>query len=155
MILKHKFRSAESKKDRLKRKFYDCWGHMKARCENINSKDYKNYGERGIKIIWNRFHDFHNDMFDSFTKHCFDCGFKNTTIERIDSNSNYSKENCRWATYKEQQNNRTNNNLIEFNSEKKTLTQWAEKFGMTNKRLWARLNREGWDIQKSLLTPLK
>jgi hypothetical protein len=73
---------------------------MKQRCLNYNSKDYTNYGGRGIKVCdrWiNSFINFYNDMGDRPL---------GTSIDRIDVNGNYEPSNCRWSTSKEQQNNK-------------------------------------------------
>ena len=79
---------------------YSSWNSMKQRCLNPNSKDYANYGGRGISVC-----DSWQDSFQQFFE---DMGIRpeGTTLDRMDNDGNYEPGNCRWATAKEQNSNR-------------------------------------------------
>jgi hypothetical protein len=83
------------------------WDSMKQRCTNSKAPDYPRYGARGITICrsWDRFINFLSDMGDPPT--CAITG-KRFSLERIDVNGNYTKDNCCWAHYKDQNANKTN-----------------------------------------------
>ncbi len=115
---------------------YDLWCGMKQRCYYEKHKSFHRYGGKGIKVCerWHQFENFYADM-----------GSKpeGKTIDRIDSNGDYSPENCRWATYKEQMRNTTRTHFIEYNGERLCLTDWAKKLGKTYGCLAQRAYR-GW-----------
>jgi hypothetical protein len=105
----------------------------------------RHYLERGITVCerWRSFETFHADMGE-----CPD-GY---TLERKDNNSGYSQENCRWATMKEQNNNRRSNTFVEFNGERHTLAEWADITGIRRPTIYSRWQR-GWPVWKMLTEP--
>lgn len=126
------------------------------RTTNNKSTDWSRYGGRDIKVCdkWkNDFMSFYLDMFDGYKKHCDTYGLKNTTIDRIDVNGNYEKSNCRWATLKEQQNNKTTNRFVRIGEEAKTLKEWSEELNINYGTVMQRINKYGFPISKALNVP--
>lgn len=131
-------------------KFYTIWCNMEQRCNNKNNQRYKYYGSRGIIVCkeWLKFENFKNDMYQSYLKH--KKNNKQTTIERINNNLGYSKENCKWATMKEQNNNTRNNHLLVYKGKTLNITQWSKKLNISRDILYYRINKLNWSIKKSL-----
>lgn len=132
------------------KRLYKIWCHMRERC-NSSNKDkeaYKNYSGRGISVCeeWNNYNTFKEWAISHDYK-------DNLSIDRKDVNGNYEPSNCRWATMKEQQNNRRNNTLINFKGETKTLKQWSEKYNINCVSLLSRISRE-WSFEDALTTPI-
>lgn len=126
-------------------RIYKIWINMKSRCYNINTKSYKDYGRKGIRVCSEWKNDFKN-----FYDWAIVNGYKdNLTIDRINVNENYKPSNCRWVNKKEQANNTTRNHYIELNGEKHTLQQWSEKTKIKSSTIRERLKR-GWTIEKAL-----
>lgn len=110
--------------------FYRKWDGINSRCNRKSSDSFRRYGGRGIKNEWDSFEEFKNDMYESYLVHVEQHGMSNTTIDRIDVNGNYSKNNCRWLTPKENNNTRADCRYIEYKGEKMTLSQLASKLGI-------------------------
>ena len=121
---------------------YQCWKDMKQRCNNPNCRRYYTHGARGIKVCkeWEK-------SYETFLK---DMGEKpdGYTIERIDNNKGYSKDNCKWATPKEQAKNRRTNINITFNGETHNISEWAIIIGISPSSLKKRLIR--YTLEKAL-----
>lgn len=98
-----------------------------SRCYDKNDPSYKHYGGRGIEVCqrW-----LGRDGYSNFIS---DMGKRPTpkhSIDRINVNGNYEPSNCRWATIKQQANNKRNNRIIELNGQKKTINEWADFYGI-------------------------
>lgn len=106
-------------------KLYTTWLNMKARCSERGDQ-YKRYFFRGIFVC----DEWKND-YRAFLKWAMANGYNDSlTIDRIDNNKGYCPENCRWTTYQEQGNNKSNNRIIEHNGIKKTMAQWSRELGI-------------------------
>lgn len=123
---------------------------MKDRCNNSKSDAYYKYGARGIKVLWKSFDDFAKDMHAAYLAHVRIHGERNTTIERTDTAGDYCKENCRWATHKEQQRNKRSNRILSFKGKKMTLAEWAETTGIRSHTIAARIDNYGYSIGDAL-----
>jgi len=134
-----------------KSKLWDVWESMKSRCYNPNSTSYYNYGGRGISICseW-------LNSFESFYSWAIDSGYhEGLSIDRIDVNGNYEPANCRWATDKEQGNNKRNSVWITHNGETHTISEWGDILGISVHTLYSRIFQHGWPEEKALTTPVR
>lgn len=117
------------------------WERMMQRCARPGR-----YTDLGIRVCerWQVFEHFLADMGEPPTPA--------HTLDRIDNSKGYESGNCRWATMREQQNNRSNNRLIQAFGRTQTLQQWADEMQINQTTLGDRLSR-GWPIERALKEP--
>ena len=130
-------------------RIYHIWCAMKRRCNNPNAINYDRYGEKGITVCteWTEFSNFYEWAINH--------GYaENLTIDRIDTNEQYNPSNCRWVTYKKQNNNKRNNFFITFNEKTHTLHEWSEILNINYNTLWRRIKRDNWSIERAFTTPI-
>jgi len=124
---------------------YNAWNNLKKRCYDSSSKDYKNYGARGITVC--------DEWLNSFSVFHAAIGKRPTpqhTIDRIDNSLGYQPGNVRWATRDVQGKNRRNVRRYWVGELDYTLPEIAELFGIAYWTLRARLLRLGWTLERSL-----
>lgn len=111
---------------------YHVWQSLRMRCTNPRNCKYSRYGGRGITFDkkWEKFEGFLEDMYESYLEHFLIYGRKNTSLDRIDVNGDYCKENCRWATMKEQSRNKSVNIYVFVNGEKILAREASEKYNI-------------------------
>jgi hypothetical protein len=131
-----------------KTRIYTCWIKLRRRCQDKKDYNYNLYGGRGIKVCnrWEKFENFYEDMGDSYSD--------KLSIDRIDTNGDYTPENCRWATPQEQVDNRRNTTFIEYKGENLPLTTWARRLGVNPSLLRSRINIFKWPLEE-VMNPRK
>jgi hypothetical protein len=133
-----------------KRPEFYIWASMHQRCTNPKAKQYEDYGGRGIKVCsrWELFDNFIADMGPRPEgKH--PSGRAMYTLERKDSNGDYTPSNCVWATYKEQARNKRNGRLVTYLGETLPLAVFVERLGLDYKIVHQRISRE-WTVEQAL-----
>jgi hypothetical protein len=123
---------------------YYAWANMKTRCYNPNYFLYFRYGGRGIKVC--------DEWVKSFTKFLEDVGEKPTkdhSLDRIDNNGDYEPNNVRWATKKQQTDNRRSTILVTVGDVTLPLIDWCHKTGVQYKTAHARIKR-GWTRERAI-----
>lgn len=126
------------------------WQGIIRRCFNPKCNDYKYYGGRGIGVAaeW-------VDGFINFYQWAVCNGYDNKLqIDRIDNNGDYSPDNCRWVTKKDNTRNKRDSIYITIGGISKHIKEWAEISGINYDTLRARYNN-GWPADRLLITPVK
>lgn len=121
---------------------YTTWARMLTRCSNPREKRYSRYGGRGISVCerWLKFENFLEDMGEKPT---------GMSLERKDNDGNYTKKNCKWATRKEQANNKSSTVRIEWNGECLSISEWASKYGVPYKKFYNRIVNLKWNFERA------
>lgn len=120
---------------------YRCWRAMKQRCQNPAHAHFHQYGGRGVRVCkrWQSFENFLADL-----------GLKpeGRTLDRIDVNGHYSPENCRWATWDTQCNNRRYHREVEYRGRVYRMQALCDHLGVTrcalDRRIEANWPQERW-----------
>jgi len=136
------------KNERARAPEYQSWSHMKSRCQDIKNQDYHRYGGRGITVCkeWEIYENFLADM-----------GRRPSSahsLDRIENNSGYHKGNCKWSTKIEQNRNKRNNRLIEYQQKIITLSELSEKTGIPPDIITYRL-KKGWGVDRAVETQVR
>ena len=130
-------------------RLYRIWKDMRNRCGNKKVPGYHLWGGRGISVCneWTNFETFRGWAESS--------GYAdNLSLDRIDNDGDYTPDNCRWATPKEQSLNRRSNCYITCNGVTKHISEWDKGIGATKSgRVRSRLNA-GWSVEQAVTTPV-
>lgn len=130
------------------KRIYNIWKTMHSRCERENDISYKYYGAKGVTVCpeW-------SDV-EVFSDWANINGYSDTlTLDRIDNAVRYEPNNCRWSTMLEQENNRSDNRLLEYNGEADTLSNLCRKYNKNYSTMQYRL-RIGWAVDRAFSEPL-
>jgi hypothetical protein len=125
---------------------YKTWMSMWTRCSNPKATGYESYGGRGIRVCkrWMTFEQFYADMGPRP---------EGTSLDRINTDGNYSPRNCRWATPADQARNRRNNHLFTAWGESHIIPDWSSITGINSRTLWTRIRR-GWPPEVAFNEPV-
>lgn len=143
-LQKERTRQASLKHGMSHTSLHNAWMSMIQRCTDQNCRAYPDYGGRGIKVCerWMTFENFLADM-----------GMppqKGLTLDRFPNNDgNYEPGNVRWATKKEQANNRRSSRILAFNGESMTIARWEDRQGFRRGLINTRL-QDGWTVERAI-----
>lgn len=128
-------------KNGKRKRLYDIWINMRARCYSKTHVNYSSYGGRGISICkeW--------DSFESFEKWALSAGYDESakrgayTLDRIDVNGNYEPNNCRWISADKQNRNKRNTRNITYNGKTQCVAEWARELNLKPRTIYGRISR--------------
>ena len=126
---------------------YNARSQAITRCYNPDRREYKYYGAIGRTVCarW-------LESFENFLEDMGECP-EGMSLERVDNEGNYCKENCIWATPEVQHNNTHNNRKYEYMGITATVPVWSRITGINMWVLYPRLRRYGWSVEEALTTP--
>jgi hypothetical protein len=124
---------------------YNTWINIRNRCYDPENKKFADYGGRGITVCERWLHSFENFLADMGERPP-----NKETIERRNYDLGYSPDNCYWATWEEQQNNRRSNRLLTLRERTQTVAQWARELGLKSQTIISRLDRSNMSTEEAL-----
>lgn len=123
---------------------YESWAGMIARCHTTTHKRYKDYGARGIQVV----EEWRSD-FSAFLTHVGPKPSAHHSIDRIDNNKDYMPGNVRWATVKEQNDNRRDVTLVTINGLTMSVPDWAKRNNISRSTVYHRIY-DGWPVEEAI-----
>jgi len=132
-------------------KEHTAWVSMRHRCNDPMAREYRLYGGRGIKVCerW-------MESFDNFLSDMGRAPGKMHSVDRKNVDGNYEPTNCRWATPKQQANNKRNTIRATYNGQTKSVVEWCEELGIVSRRIaYVRIKHMNWDPALAISTPVK
>ena len=134
------------------KKIYQC---MRYRTTNFKYGEWETYGGRGISSdYYSDFSKFYFDQFEFYKSHVKAYGEKNTTIDRIDANGDYTYDNIRWATLEEQGVNKRNTFMITLNGKNVPLRTVCRERGLPIQTVYARIKYRKWSVEDAINIPI-
>ena len=133
------------------KRLWGIWSGIKRRCLSERDARYYQYGGRGIRMdpAW-------AESFDDFDDWALENGYaENLTIERVDVNGNYSPENCKWITAREQARNKRGTIWVDYKGRRIQLISLCEEKGLRYDAIHNRVVTHGWEAEKAIDEPLK
>lgn len=132
---------------RARTRVHTIWIQMRGRCQNPNNSAFSYYGGRGIQVCerWESFENFLSDMGEPPTT--------GHSIDRIDANSNYSPQNCRWSTDTEQSWNKRSTRFVDIGGIIKPMAVWIKEFGIGHGTVYKRMAK-GMTPEEAITTPV-
>ncbi|WP_197078612.1 hypothetical protein [Photobacterium gaetbulicola] len=143
------YRHPAYKHGHTKHHLFRTWLQMLNRCHNPRNPQYKDYGKRGITVCirW-------RESFEAFCKDMGDKPEPSMSIDRVDNDKGYTKQNTRWATRKQQSTNNRSNRWLEYMGERWRLCDLAEYVGIAPTTLASRIDRAGMSVSDAVEKPL-
>lgn len=122
---------------------FNIWADVKKRCTNANAREYRWYGGRGITLCadWADFVNFHRDM---------GVAPEQMTLERIDVNKGYSRDNCTWIPLNRQAENKTTSIRVTYGGVERCLKSLCTYLGIPYMRTYKRYVVRGWNLERAI-----